>query len=150
MFEIYGSPEQHAERTGLLDPQDLDCWQSSAHGLPLQQQDLSTPALRAASQLESVSRRPSSRHTQQSRATWVADSIRQSVTGALDQAMEALEAELAIKLPSRQKQPEHVKAFKTPVKTKGPQQGPPKQLSPRLDEIAQMGVDEFGSGFVDL
>lgn len=37
--------------------------------------------------------------TQQSHGTWVADSIRQSVTGALDEAMEALEAELSRNLP---------------------------------------------------
>jgi hypothetical protein len=70
----------------------------SAEALPA----FRTPKLASTSTLKYVSTTNGNTGlTQNSHATWVADSIRQSVTGALDQAMEALEAELARKLPGR-------------------------------------------------
>jgi hypothetical protein len=70
----------------------------------------------------------------------------------LNQAMEALEAELAIKHLAQEQTfvNQEREAFKTPVKPKTSKQGPRRDFSPRLDEIAKMRVDEFGSGFLDM
>ena len=93
--------------------------------------------------------------TQQSHATWVADSIRQSVTGALDQAMEALEAELARKLPGKLQPDKRTRRSSEGGVRQGALepigfQVPTEKVDYRLDDIARMQVNEFGSDGGDL
>lgn len=143
--------------------------QTAAHGTGIDQQQepfpstsaevlqtFQTPRLVSASGQNTTGvRKGDSGLTQQSHATWVADSIRQSVTGALDQAMEALEAELARKLPGRLQSDKRASWSSEGDTSKGALeptgfQGPTESVRYRIDDIARMHVNEFGSGCGDL
>jgi hypothetical protein len=122
-----------------------------------------TPKLASTSSLKYVSTHNGNTGlTQNSHATWVADSIRQSVTGALDQAMEALEAELARKLPGRLQSGVHASGAgesgvrgvlpgttdyqparqETSVRT--------NEVSSQLDKTDRVQLSKSGSGCGDL
>lgn len=133
------------------DQQEVEFSNTSAGVLPT----FRTPKLEPVSGRNPASHRDSG-VTQHSHGTWVADSIRQSVTGALDQAMEALEAELARKLPGRVQSDKHtLRSGEGVVRRIAPeateaQEPSPSHIESQLDDIARMQVNEFGSGCGDL